>query len=177
MPADLFTREDLEHYLQLQAQPADGSPETGSPPGVADVTYRVIHKLVAGWLRDAAELSPTAVWPWDLTDSSGPVPGEVFGWAVELAAIVHENPSAADRDRTDRAEIEWDGRARVEEVLARVRRWARRNNIGEEDQDAPPRPRGSFPPSTRVDQVDQPYRLYPGYSPLYPANPPRGIGP
>ncbi|MDE9364582.1 hypothetical protein PZ938_03110 [Luteipulveratus sp. YIM 133132] len=136
----LYTKAELEHFLQLAAQPADGSPDAGDgPPGVTTDTYTVGHKVVSGWLLDAAGRT---TWP---TEYASDVPPQLFAWAVELGAIVHENPTAATTDTTDKTTISWNDRRRVEAILSRVAQWSRGTGF-EDAAPAPPAPTGCFPP-------------------------------
>lgn len=134
----LFTKKDLENYLQLTAQPADGSPNGDGPPGVSDATYGVVSRVVDGWLLDAAG---KAEWPSSYAEEPPP---QLFSWAVELGAIVHENPAAATTDTTDKVTVSWDARKRVEAILTRVAAWSRGEGY-DGDTAAPARPQGSFP--------------------------------
>lgn len=68
--ADLFDLGDLPSWLQV--------------PGVDTETATRVRRYVSGWLQDATGLSD---WP-------SPVPDRLWAWAIELAAIVHENPTA-----------------------------------------------------------------------------------
>lgn len=68
--ADIFDLEDLPSWLQV--------------PEVDSATATRVRRYVNGWLQDATGLD---VWP-------DPVPDRLWAWAIELAGIVHENPTA-----------------------------------------------------------------------------------
>jgi len=68
--ADLFDIGDLPSWLQI--------------PSVDDETVIRIRRYVNGWLQDATGLT---VWP-------DPLPDRLWAWAIELAALIHENPTA-----------------------------------------------------------------------------------
>lgn len=66
--ADLFTFGDLASYLKV--------------PQVDNETATRARRTASGWLRSATGVSD---WP-------DPVPDDLFGWALELAAMVYTNP-------------------------------------------------------------------------------------
>lgn len=68
--ADLFDLVDLPSWLQV--------------PEVDTETASRVRRYVNGWLQDATGLT---VWP-------SPVPDRLWAWAIELAGIVLENPTA-----------------------------------------------------------------------------------
>ena len=68
--ADLFDLRDLPSWLQV--------------PEVDTETATRVRRYVNGWLQDATGLT---VWP-------DPVPDRLWAWAIELAAIALENPTA-----------------------------------------------------------------------------------
>jgi hypothetical protein len=67
---DLFDLGDLPSWLQV--------------PEVDAETATRVRRYVNGWLQDATGLD---TWP-------DPVPDKLWAWAIELAGIVHENPTA-----------------------------------------------------------------------------------
>lgn len=64
----LFTAEELAEYLGTT---------------VTEARAYMVERIVWGWLKPVLAL----------TDRPDPVSDEVFSWAIELAAIVHENPA------------------------------------------------------------------------------------
>lgn len=68
--ADLFDLGDLPSWLQ--------------EPRVDEQTALRVRRWVNGWLQDAT----------GLTDWPDPVPDRLWAWAIELAGIVLENPTA-----------------------------------------------------------------------------------
>lgn len=68
--ADLFDLRDLPSWLQV--------------PEVDTETATRVRRWVNGWLQDATGLTS---WP-------EPIPDRLWAWAIELAAIVMENPTA-----------------------------------------------------------------------------------
>lgn len=68
--ADLFDLVDLPSWLQV--------------PEVDTETATRVRRYVNGWLQDATGMD---TWP-------NPVPDKLWAWAIELAGIVHENPTA-----------------------------------------------------------------------------------
>lgn len=68
--ADLFDLVDLPSWLQV--------------PQVDTETATRVRRYVNGWLQDATGL---ATWP-------SPVPDRLWAWAIELAGIVMDNPTA-----------------------------------------------------------------------------------
>jgi hypothetical protein len=67
---DLFDLGDLPSWMQI--------------PEVDAETATRVRRYVNGWLQDAT----------GLTDWPDPVPDRLWAWAIELAGIVLENPSA-----------------------------------------------------------------------------------
>lgn len=90
--APLFTDRELSAYLHYEVSVED-----------ADIAERVVR----GWLRSATGRD----------DWGDPVPDEVFSWAVELAAIAHENPNGALISTTTGATTDQFGSARRQEIL------------------------------------------------------------
>jgi hypothetical protein len=68
--ADLFDLGDLPSWLQR--------------PQVDAATATRVRRMVNGWLQDAT----------GLTDWPDPVPDRLWGWALELAGIAIDNPTA-----------------------------------------------------------------------------------
>ena len=71
----LFTAKDLADFLQYP---------------VEDATAAIDERVVSGWLAEEG-LTYTG---------SDTVPDQVFSWALELGAIVHENPTSSTTDQT-----------------------------------------------------------------------------
>ncbi|GAB7039707.1 MULTISPECIES: hypothetical protein [Catenuloplanes] len=67
--ADLFELTELADYLQQ------------GPLDEASAT--VARRKASGWLRSATKLT---AWP-------DPVPDDLWGWAIELAALAYDNPA------------------------------------------------------------------------------------
>jgi hypothetical protein len=65
----LFTASELSEYLGRVVSAGEAA---------------IAERVAAGWL---AEATGVAVWP-------DPPPPQVFSWAIELAALAHDNPSA-----------------------------------------------------------------------------------
>jgi hypothetical protein len=111
--ADLFDLVDLPSWLQV--------------PQVDTETATRVRRYVNGWLQDAT----------GLTDWPSPVPDRLWAWAIELAALVFENPTAkwsqTIDDSVDVYERGAQGRRR--EILDAARRAY--NTAG--------KPMGSFP--------------------------------
>lgn len=97
--ADLFDLGDLPSWLQV--------------PEVDTETATRVRRYVNGWLQDATGLSE---WP-------NPVPDRLWAWAVELAGIVHENPTAKwSQTIDDYVSVEDRGaQARRNQILAAAR--------------------------------------------------------
>ncbi|GAA3781204.1 hypothetical protein [Micromonospora maritima] len=96
--ADLFDLGDLPSWLQV--------------PEVDLETATRIRRAVSGWLRDATGLT---VWP-------DPVPDDLWAWAVELAAMVYNNPTSANAETVGATSVQFGDRARRAEILAAARR-------------------------------------------------------
>ena len=140
----IFTKDDLEHFLQRRHDeaPADGIPDDPSS-GIAEGTYDVTHRLVSAWLKEATGLK-------DLPENDD----LVWAWAVELAALAVENPASTSAMTTDRITKTWsaaDARRR-DQILAKARAWALSPDV------APlvAAPLGSFPEAAPL-----PAELYP----------------
>lgn len=89
--ADLFDLGDLPSWLQV--------------PEVDTGTATRVRRAVNGWLQDATGLTE---WP-------NPVPDRLWAWAIELAAIAHENPASMDSESID------DYRSGMDQQLRRRR--------------------------------------------------------
>lgn len=111
--ADLFDLGDLPSWMQI-------------PQVDADTATRV-RRYVNGWLQDAT----------GLTDWPSPVPDRLWAWAIELAALVFENPTAKwSQTIDDSADVYERGpQGRRREILDAAR--AAYNTSG--------KPQGSFP--------------------------------
>lgn len=94
--ADLFDLGDLPSWLQV--------------PEVDTETATRVRRAVNGWLQDAT----------GLTDWPSPVPDKLWAWAIELAAIAHENPAAMTSESIDDYKSVAD-RARRQEILNAAR--------------------------------------------------------
>jgi hypothetical protein len=68
--ADIFDLGDLPSWLQV--------------PEVDTATETRVRRYANGWLQHATGLD---VWP-------DPVPDKLWAWAIELAGLVYENPTA-----------------------------------------------------------------------------------
>jgi hypothetical protein len=90
--ADLFTIEEFASYLQ---QDVDTSSAT------------VARRVASGWLKSATNLA----------DFTAPVDDQLFGWALELAAIAFRNPDGAASESIDDHNVSWDA-ARRADILA-----------------------------------------------------------
>lgn len=111
--ADLFDLGDLPSWMQI--------------PQVDTETATRVRRYVNGWLQDAT----------GLTDWPSPVPDRLWAWAIELAALVHENPTAKWSQTIDDAADVYDRgpQGRRREILDAARRAY--NTAG--------KPQGSFP--------------------------------
>lgn len=69
--ADLFDLGDLPSMLQV--------------PGVDTETATRARRYASGWLQDAT----------GLTDWPSPVPDRLWAWAIDLAMLVFDNPTAS----------------------------------------------------------------------------------
>ncbi|MFI5839451.1 hypothetical protein ACIA8K_07025 [Catenuloplanes sp. NPDC051500] len=67
--ADLFTLAELTDYLQQGP--------------LIEASAIVARRKASGWLRSATELT---TWP-------DPIPDDLWGWAIELAALAYDNPT------------------------------------------------------------------------------------
>lgn len=91
----LFTRDEFASYLQ---QDVDNS------------TTDVVLRMAGGWLMSATRL---AAFPT-------PTPDDLFGWALELAAIAYRNPDGLTSESIDDHTAQYD-RARRAEILTAAR--------------------------------------------------------
>ncbi|WDZ87189.1 hypothetical protein [Micromonospora cathayae] len=94
--ADLFTPADLEKYLRQGALDAE--------------SVEVARRVASGWLRSATQLSD---WP-------DPIPDDLFGWGLELAAIAYNNPEGLASDAVGATSSTWE-RGRRAEILQAAR--------------------------------------------------------
>ncbi|MER7164501.1 hypothetical protein ABT336_00260 [Micromonospora sp. NPDC000207] len=95
---DLFDLGDLPLWLQV--------------PQVKEESATLYRRAVDGWLRTATGL---AEWP-------DPVPDDLWGWAIELAGMVVENPTMASAETVGGVQTQFGNRARRAEILAEARR-------------------------------------------------------
>jgi hypothetical protein len=111
--ADLFDLGDLPSWLQT--------------PEVDTETATRVRRYVNGWLQDAAGVD---TWP-------AVIPDRLWAWAIELAAMVMENPTAKWSQTVDDSVdvYERGSQGRRREILDAVRRAY--NTAG--------KPQGSFP--------------------------------
>jgi hypothetical protein len=93
--SDLFTNEQFASWLQ----------ET-----VNNSTTDVCRLAASGWLMSATGL---AAWPL-------PIPDDLSGWALELAAIFYRNPAGASSETIDDYTVAQDA-SRRREILAAAR--------------------------------------------------------
>jgi hypothetical protein len=112
--ADLFDLGDLPSWLRQD-------------PGVDTESATRVRRYVNGWLQDAT----------GLTDWPSPVPDRLWAWAIELAALVWDNPTAKWTQTVDDSTDVFDRgpQGRRQEILAAARRAY--NTAG--------KPQGSFP--------------------------------
>jgi len=112
--ADLFDLGDLPSWLREDL-------------GVDTESATRVRRYVNGWLQDATGL---ADWP-------NPVPDRLWAWAIELAALVWDNPTAKWSQTVDDSTDVYDRgpQGRRLEILAAARRAY--NTAG--------KPMGSFP--------------------------------
>lgn len=96
---------------------------------VTEPRAEIVESVVWGWLKPALGVS----------DRPNPVPDEVFSWAIELAAIAHENPSGLSSKQLGPASQSFSLERR-NEILEGAR-------AGWTGGDAALSPRGSFPPA------------------------------
>jgi hypothetical protein len=93
--ADLFEIEDLELFLQRDL----------------DTPTAILARRVAGsWLMAATKLT---AWP-------DPIPGNLFGWALELAALAYVNPEGLTTETVGGETSTWD-KSRRAAILAEAR--------------------------------------------------------
>ena len=111
----LFELEDLENYLQQ------------GPLNEASVL--VARRVTSGWLRAATKLQ---TWP-------DPVPDDLYGWALELAGLVYNNPEGLITDTTGGVTATWE-RGRRDAILDLAR-----STYGDPDTGAAGGPLFSFP--------------------------------
>lgn len=109
----MYSKAELQAWLQYDVEAA---------------TYEIGHRVVSGWLMDAAQ--------W--TAVPDPLPDQVFAWALELGGIAYENPTSQQDDQTDAVRTSW--RDRKGQILAEVRAFATANPTS-----GPAMPRGRFP--------------------------------
>lgn len=97
--ADLFDLGDLPSWLQV--------------PEVDTETATRVRRYVNGWLQDATNLT---TWP-------DPVPDRLWAWAIELAAMVIENPTAKWSETIDDSSATFDhgAQGRRREILDKAR--------------------------------------------------------
>src|SRR5689334_4712804 len=93
---DLFSRDEFAAYLH---EDVDNS------------STDVCQRLASGWLKSAT----------GLTDWPVPVPDQLFGWGLELAALAYRNPDAATSESIDDHSVSWARSQRMEEILAAAR--------------------------------------------------------
>jgi hypothetical protein len=126
----LFTAGELTEYLGQAVTQAEAS---------------IAERVAAGWL---AEATGVTVWP-------DPPPAQVFSWAIELAAIAHDNP-AARASRTVDGITDAYSRDRWSQIMA-----AARSSSLATGPAAAVGPVGSFPQA--VEWPDPPRTFHPGY--------------
>lgn len=96
MPAsDLFTNADFASYLHEE---------------VDNSSTDVCRRLASGWLRSST----------GLPDWVAPVDDQLFGWALELAAIAYRNPDGMAIEAVDDYSATWD-RSRRKQILDAAR--------------------------------------------------------
>lgn len=132
MNVELFAARDLSDYLRYDVPQAQAA---------------IAQRVVAGWLKSNGV-------PIDSYELVGDVPAEVFSWAVELGAIVHENPGALSSHTTGAETSSWILTRRAD-IRAEIEAWLARSG----GQVALGAPQGSFPaPSTWPDPAVAPRR-------------------
>lgn len=94
--ADLFDLGDLPSWLQV--------------PEVDTQTATRVRRYVNGWLQDATGFTE---WP-------DPIPDRLWAWAIELAGIVYDNPTAKWSEAIDDYTSQAD-RNRRREILDAAR--------------------------------------------------------
>lgn len=87
----LFTHDDFASYLHVT---------------VDNSTTDVVERVAWGWLMGATRL----------TARPDPAPDDIFGWALELAAIAYNNPAGAANESLDDYSVSMD-RQRRKEIL------------------------------------------------------------
>ena len=92
----LFTRDEFASYLHVT---------------VDNSTTDVVERVAWGWLMAATQL----------TARPTPVPDDMFGWALELAAIAYNNPTSASSESQDDYSISHGDSVRRKEILAAAR--------------------------------------------------------
>ena len=133
----LFTAKDLSDFLQYP---------------VEDATAAIDERVVSGWLAEEG-LTYTG---------SDTVPDQVFSWALELGAIVHENPTSSTTDQTAGQMQAWST-TRVPTILLSVRRYAERLGLAPVATEAVPAPVGRFPGARPLpDPAERPAPRYRG---------------
>lgn len=90
----LFSDTEFANYLHLTAA----------------VDSTTVERIAWGWLMNATRL----------TTRPTPVPDDMFGWALELAAIAYYNPAAAANESEDDYSVSND-RQRRKEILDAAR--------------------------------------------------------
>ncbi|MFT4081184.1 MAG: hypothetical protein QM638_01230 [Nocardioides sp.] len=108
----LFTADDLTSWLHKPVTEADAT---------------VAERVVWGWLKPILKLD----------ERPDPVPDELFGWAIELGGIAHENPGGFTTNTSGPFSVQFDA-ARRTAILEEV---AQSVGAG--------KPTGSFPPPQR----------------------------
>lgn len=95
---DLFDLGDLPKWLQV--------------PQVDTEAAALYRRAVNGWLKNATGLSG---WP-------DPVPDDLWGWAIELAAMVSENPTLLNAETVGATSATFGDRARRAQILDEARK-------------------------------------------------------
>jgi hypothetical protein len=109
--ADLFDLGELPHWLQV--------------PQVNPDAAALYRRAVNGWLQRATGLSE---WP-------DPVPDDLWAWAIELAAMVVDNPTMANSETIGATSKQFGNRVRRAEILEEAR----------QAYHTASKPQGSFP--------------------------------
>jgi hypothetical protein len=78
---------------------------------IDEAAGELAREAAEGWLEDATGLS---VWP-------DPVPKRLKHWALELAAIVYNNPTLATQESVDDYRVSYQDRERMNAILDRAR--------------------------------------------------------
>lgn len=108
---ELLAPSDLRDHLQAQL------PEAQALSAI---------RVATGHLKAATGLT---VWP-------DPVPDALWAWALELAALVIDNPTGRQSDEAGDVVASWPARRRAEILAAAAQAYGRASG-----------PRGTFPPS------------------------------